>query len=137
MGNNSGDNMRYTKQELAEIKRIRSVFEDYLRRSTDFELVWSDKIGYVWLILTRNPRDPVDTGRCIRSAVDLCKTCLTDIAMEVVCLVESDHMPETANALEQAEIRRRWKPYIEQLPEYAYLCDEVLGNSTLPLLDYD
>lgn len=119
--------MRYTKQELAEIERVRSVFEDYLRCSTDFELVWSEKVGYVWLLLTPNPLNPVDTGRFITSAVDLCKTCLTDIAMEVVCLVESDHMPETADTLEQAEIRRRWKPYIEQLPEYAYLCEEVLG----------
>ena len=27
-----------------------------------------------------------------------------------------------------AEIKRRWKPYIDQLPEYAYLCDELLSG---------
>ena len=33
---------------------------------------------------------------------------------------------EDADPLELAEIKRRWKPYIDQLPEYAYLCDELL-----------
>ena len=26
------------------------------------------------------------------------------------------------------EIKRRWQPYIDQLPEYAYLCDELLSG---------
>ena len=34
----------------------------------------------------------------------------------------------TADPLELAEIKRRWKPYIDQLPEYAYLCDELLSG---------
>ena len=35
---------------------------------------------------------------------------------------------EDADPLELAEIKRRWKPYIDQLPEYAYLCDELLSR---------
>ena len=31
---------------------------------------------------------------------------------------------EDADPLEVAEIKRDWKPYIDQLPEYAYLCDD-------------
>ena len=30
--------------------------------------------------------------------------------------------------LELAEIKRRWKPYIDQLPEYAYICDDLLSG---------
>lgn len=30
--------------------------------------------------------------------------------------------------LELAEIKRRWKAYIDQLPEYAYLCDKLLSR---------
>lgn len=26
------------------------------------------------------------------------------------------------------QIKRRWKVYIDQLPEYAYLCDKLLGG---------
>ena len=32
----------------------------------------------------------------------------------------NDHDFEDADPLELAEIKRRWKPYIDQLPEYAY-----------------
>ena len=35
---------------------------------------------------------------------------------------------EDADPLEPAEIKRRRKPYIDQLPEYAYLCDELLNG---------
>ncbi len=41
----------------------------------------------------------------------------------------NDHALEDADPLELAEIKRRWKPYIDQLPEYAYLCDELLKRS--------
>lgn len=121
--------MSYSKKELVEIERVQKVFMDYLNQSSDFDLVWSKKVGYIWLILTSNPFNRVDTGRRIESAVDLCRTCLTEIAMGVICTTENDHMPESADALEQLEIRRRWQKYMVQLPEYAYLCEEVLGRS--------
>ena len=41
-------------------------------------------------------------------------------------------MTEDADPLELAEIKRRWKPYIDQLPEYAYLCDELLSGESNP-----
>ena len=40
----------------------------------------------------------------------------------------NDHDFEDADPLELAEIKRRWQPYIDQLPEYAYLCDELLSR---------
>lgn len=121
--------MFYSQDELLEMKRIENVFGDYLNQSTDFDLVWSKKVGYVWLFLTRNQHNPVDTGSFMKSPADLCKAFLYDIAMNVVCLTESDHMPESADASEQIEIRRRWQKYIHQLPEYTYICEEVLGNA--------
>lgn len=33
------------------------------------------------------------------------------------------------HSLENAEIRRRWKVYIHQLPEYAYLCERLLSRN--------
>ena len=35
---------------------------------------------------------------------------------------------EAADPLELAEIKRRWEPYINQLPEYAYICDDLLSG---------
>lgn len=48
--------------------------------------------------------------------------------MDVLYMTGNDHAIEEADPLELAEIKRRWKPYIDQLPEYAYLCDELLSR---------
>lgn len=68
------------------------------------------------------------TGRRIESAADLCHECLDDVAMDVLYMTGNDHAIEEADPLELAEIKRRWKTYIDQLPEYAYLCDELLSG---------
>ena len=64
----------------------------------------------------------------LESAADLCHECLDDVAMDVLYMTGNDHAIEEADPLELAEIKRRWKPYIDQLPEYAYLCDELLSR---------
>ena len=49
--------MLYTEKEKHEIERVRvkEVFAEHLRQSPDFELLWSDKVGYVWLTIGVNP----------------------------------------------------------------------------------
>ena len=41
----------YSPQEKAEIERVINVFRDYIKDSTYLDLVWLDKIGYVYLII--------------------------------------------------------------------------------------
>ena len=53
--------MLYTEKEKHEIERVKEVFAEHLRQSPDFELLWSDKVGYVWLTIGVNPVY-VDTG---------------------------------------------------------------------------
>ena len=106
--------MLYTEKEKHEIERVKEVFAEHLRQSPDFELLWSDKVGYVWLAIGVNPVY-VDTGIRIESAADLCYRCLDDAL-------------EAADPLELAEIKRLWEPYINQLPDYAYLCKDLLNG---------
>ena len=74
--------MLYTEKEKHEIERVKEVFAEHLRQSPDFELLWSDKVGYVWLTIGVNPVY-VDTGIRIESAADLCYRCLDDVATDV------------------------------------------------------
>ncbi|MCB5549499.1 hypothetical protein LIR34_06625 [Blautia sp. MSK17_66] len=53
--------MLYTEKEKHEIERVKEAFAEHLRQSPDFELLWSDKVGYVWLTIGVNPLY-VDTG---------------------------------------------------------------------------
>ena len=75
--------MLYTEKEKHEIDRVKEVFAEHLRQSPDFELLWSDKVGYVWLTIGVNPLY-VDTGIRIESAADLCGRCLDDVASDKV-----------------------------------------------------
>ena len=124
---NEDTKMLYTEKEKNEIERVKEVFAEHLRQSPDFELLWSDKVGYVWLAIGVNPVY-VDTGIRIESAADLCGRCLDDVAMDVLYMTGNNHALEEADPLELAEIKRRWEPYINQLPEYAYICDDLLSG---------
>ena len=75
--------MLYTEKEKHEIERVKEVFAEHLRQSPDFELLWSDKVGYVWLTIGVNPLY-VDTGIRIESAADLCGRCLDGVATDVL-----------------------------------------------------
>ena len=81
--------MLYTEKEKHEIERVKEVFAEHLRQSPDFELLWSDKVGYVWLTIGVNPVY-VDTGIRIESAADLCCKCLDDVAMELSQIAADD-----------------------------------------------
>ena len=123
--------MLYTEKEKNEIERVRKVFEKHIQQMTGYDLVWSDKVGYVWLAISIDPVY-IDTGNWIESAAGLCYECLNDIALDVFGMTGNDHDFEDADPLELAEIKRRWKPYIDQLPEYAHLCDELLAGENNP-----
>ena len=86
------------------------------------------KVGYVWLTIEVGPLH-VDTGRWIESAADLCEILLDDVADDVFEMTGNDHSLEDADPLELAEIKRRWKVYIDQLPEYAYHCENLLNRN--------
>ncbi len=124
--------MLYTEKEKNEIERVRKVFEKHIQQMTAYDLVWSDKVGYVWLAISIDPVY-IDTGNWIESAAGLCYECLNDIALDVFRMTGNDHDFEDADPLELAEIKRRWKPYIDQLPEYAYPDQRGTPASPLPL----
>ena len=89
--------MLYTEKEKHEIERVKEVFAEHLRQSPDFELLWSDKVGYVWLAIGVNPLY-VDTGIRIESAADLCGRCLDDVATDVLYMTSNDHALENSRS---------------------------------------
>ena len=95
--------MLYTEKEKNEIERVRKVFEKHIQQMTAYDLVWSDKVGYVWLAISIDPVY-IDTGNWIESAAGLCYECLNDIALDVFGMTGNDHDFEDADPLELAEI---------------------------------
>ena len=119
--------MIYTKQEKQKLEQVISVVAERLKESDAFDLVWSDKVGYVLLDIAPD-YDYEDTARRVDTAEELCRLMLEDIALDVLLLTENEHSMETADPLERAEILRRWQPYFEQLTEYEYLREELTSE---------
>ena len=76
------------------IERVMSVFSEYIKTTPYFDIVWSGKVGYIYI------------------SIDSCRGTVGDM--------EGGHdlSPVEASALERAEVARRLNVYLEQLPEY-------------------
>ena len=120
--------MMYEETEKKEIERVYAVFADYIRESLYLEWFWSDKLGYLLLKIGAEKRY-IAENVIIYTAEQLARILFSEVSMDVLQMTGNDHTEQTADPLELAEIKRRWKPYIGQLPEYAYLCDELLSRS--------
>ena len=82
--------MIYTKQEKQKLEQVISVFAERLKESDAFDLVWSDKVGYVLLDIAPD-YDYVDTARRVDTAEELCRLMLEDTALDVLLLTENEH----------------------------------------------
>lgn len=120
--------MNYTKQEKIEIEKVRAVFGDYIRTSPCMDLVWSDKAGYLYLNLELTAGCPGELGTAptfIRNAEMLCDRLFMEIVYDVINSSGKGHAPYEADEQERAEIERRLRPCLRQLPEYARLTKQL------------
>lgn len=101
------------------IERVMSVFSDYIKTTPYFDIVWSDKVGYIYISI-ENCRGTVGDMDCIvlDEPEELLDKLLNEMAVDI--MEEGGHTlsPVEASALERAEVERRLNAYLEQLPEY-------------------
>ena len=63
------------------------------------------------------------------TAPQLCHRLLDDMAITVLLQTKRNHNFTNMDKDEAARVRAAWKPVIEKLPDYAYLCDEILREA--------
>lgn len=101
------------------VERVMSVFSDYIKTTPYFDIVWSDKVGYIYISI-ENCRGTVGDMDCIvlDEPEELLDKLLNEMAVDI--MEEGGHTlsPVEASALERAEVERRLNAYLEQLPEY-------------------
>ena len=119
--------MLYEETEKKEIERVYAVFADYIRESPYLEWFWSDKLGY--LLLKIGAGETVYCGECNRLyRRAACRILFSEVSMDVLQMTGNDHTEQTADPLELAEIKRRWQPFLERLPEYQTVCEKILAG---------
>ena len=113
--------MKYTKEQLDAIEKVKSVFSDYIRNSRTLDLIWSDKLGYIMITgITKDMNDFVMHPEVIYTAERLCNHLLYEIACDVLESRGHCHDIYTSSPLEKKLILDAYLPYMTQLPEYSH-----------------
>ena len=88
----------YTPERKSKIEKVIKAFEPYILQSDFFDILWSNKFGYL-LVKSIGPK--MDEMMClhISSDADLCERLLADIAFDIFILNESDHFLDDASVL--------------------------------------
>ena len=109
----------YEPETKRAIEQVIDVFNDYIRKSTHFELLWSDKVGYIYISID-NVRGTIGDMECcvVDRAEELLDKLVSELAIDIMEEVGHTIDPTEATLLERREIERRIQPYLEQLPAY-------------------
>ena len=120
--------MSFKMKRTIEMRRVESAFADYLENEGSVDLLWSDKVGYVFLTINEKTHES-ESCDDLHTASQLCHRLLDDMAITVLLQTKRNHNFTNMDKDEAARVRAAWKPVIEKLPDYAYLCDEILREA--------
>ena len=88
------------------------------------------QVPYIVLSIDIEPVETEDAFKEIdNTASQLCHRLLDDMAITVLLQTKRNHNFTNMDKDEAARVRAAWKPVIEKLPDYAYLCDEILREA--------
>ncbi len=120
--------MIYTEDIKKELDAILKAFDAYIEEQSYFDIVYSKKIGYVWILADH----PGDAGAV---QLDTPETMLDMLFNEIINDVinspeNKTHIPDsrTLTEWEEAESRRRITAILETI--------EIKGEDCLDFLDY-
>ena len=118
-------------QKNADVEKVYEVFREYISKSHYLDWLWSDKAGYILLhIYPGTNSSHIDLeNELISDAGKLCNSLFNEICLDVLGMTKNEHRIENADPLERAEIERRCRPYLDQLPEYGYAYQELFKRA--------
>ena len=123
--------MIYTEEVRKELDAILKAFEDYIDGQNYFDIVYSKKIGYVWIVVD----DPGAAGaEQLDTPEAMLDNLFNDMINDVVAPRSTTHLNETRTMTEseEAECRRRITAILEQIEgdkaEYLEYLDEYIRD---------
>lgn len=114
----------YTTEQNKEIEKVMAVFHDYIQNTKYFDVLWSDKLGYLYLNGISDDRDNVCMAPMVlRDGESLCDEIIYHIANDVLERKGKFDDLYLCTEGEKDEIREVLLPYMKHLPEYHHLID--------------
>ena len=111
-----------------EMNRSVDAFSGYIHRHPNLDLVWSEKIGYVLMTINSDKQRGEDYCS-FRTAHDLAFRLFSEVVTDVV--LECEDCDDVSNLGDEGreEVKRRWAPFLEMLPEYKDVCEDILAGN--------
>lgn len=123
--------MVYTEEVQKELDNILKAFKNYIDEQNYFDIVYSKKIGYVWIVVD----DPGAAGaEQLDTPEAMLDNLFNDIINDVVAPRSATHLDEahTLTESEEAECRRKITAILEQIEggadEYFDYLDEYIKD---------
>lgn len=112
--------MEQKTEKNEAIEKVGRVFSDYIKNSASMELLWSEKLGYILMLIHRETSEIMES-QVLTDAESFCRYMLGEVAQDVLKHMGKDHDAYELTETERTEIRKQLRPYMEQLSEYGYL----------------
>ena len=115
-------------RNLAELERVLKIMEPYIQSCPLYDVVHSDKFGY--LLIAMPSAEVIDDAYVIQleCAEMLLHELFTNLCYDF--MEQEGHCVDytEATALELRELRVWIRPFLDQLPEYQHILDEILSE---------
>lgn len=112
-----GNNTPYTEAEKHRIDNILKAFADFIREQDYFDILYSEKLGYVQLYTKQNETEPATV---LKTAKEVADTLFYEVTSEVVYDPNNqrlEHDTLKLSAYEEAESRRRLMEIVGAMEE--------------------
>lgn len=120
-------NVKYIKRD-AEMDRIAEAFSGYIHRHPNLDLVWSEKLGYILLSID-TVQDCLYGTSIYTDAQKLARRLFEEVVTDVVLECEDCDDVSSIDDEGREEVKRRWVPFLEMLPEYKSICEDILAGN--------
>lgn len=126
-------NPNYVKRNT-EMDRIVEAFSGYIHRHPNLDLLWSEKLGYVLLSID-TVRDCLYGTSIFSNAQKLSCRLFNEVVTDVI--LEQEDCDDISNLNDEGreEVRQRWAPFLEMLPEYKNVCEDILTGNSNPQIE--
>lgn len=114
----------YPESQKKRIDHVKEVFSTYIMKSRYIDLLYSDKLGYILLYIEAK-RKCLDDAILIESDRQLCKRLFEEVVNDTLLSINPDMDKENATEEDWDKVRSAIAPYIEKLPEYGDILDEL------------
>lgn len=108
----------YTDAQRQNIEVVLNAFSDYIETSETSEVLFSEKLGYLFVGIDLRHRIASSGPEVIESAEDLLGLLINELLLDVLLSSRLDHTISSMNDAERQEFNQRLSPYIERLPQY-------------------